>query len=115
MTRTTRALGQVSLRLLHLAGRPGGVTVAEAQREAGLICSNWSAALRALYESKHVVRRKDGPHWRYFIGNEAALAWELAQMEPQPEPEPEAPWECFRPAETFAQEWARLRGEGAGE
>jgi hypothetical protein len=112
MTRTTRALGQASLRLLSIAGRPGGVTAAEALREMPRgLCNDTADRLSTLCDRGHIVRRMDGRCWRYFIGREAAEAWGAEQALAHGEQEPARP-EYFRPAETFAQEWARLRGEG---
>jgi hypothetical protein len=105
-------LGHVSLRLLNIVSRPGGATGGEAMRELPLgLCNDVTQRLGFLYDRGHITRRMDGRHWRYFIGREAAEAWERGEAEAADEA-PAAAAELAVP-ESFAAQWRRLRGEGA--
>lgn len=105
------SLSGSSIRLIELAGRPGGVSAGEANGDPEVKCGNVGDQLYQLFKRGHVARARDGKVYRYFHTVQAAEAFEAAQG-PVAEETPEEPWQPYQPAETFVAELHRLRAGG---
>lgn len=89
-----RELGETSLRMIALAGREGGLTIAEANTIFTTL-QHPQKRLRNLSDRGHLFRVPEGGRAaRYFATQEAADAWGPPKEPQKPVEVPQTDWGC---------------------